>query len=177
MCLLLLLNLGCCTSRQCMASASSSSELRPSVYAQVAAVFEWLTDCLRDPGGTYDLITPARRPLVTSLGTIRSADLLPSVRKVHLLAGSILLVAMTGAIVSTNKLVYYFRKLRRYKTISFNLSWSCYVRGAKVGVVVARSCRWLQSTMHHVHSLNMPPCWCCLTLEVSIVADGSVIPT
>ena len=43
-------------------------------------MFEWLTDCLRDPSGTYELITPARRPLVTSLGTIRTADLLPSVR-------------------------------------------------------------------------------------------------
>ena len=43
-------------------------------------MFEWLTDCLRDPSGTYELITPARRPLVTSMGTIRAADLLPSVR-------------------------------------------------------------------------------------------------
>jgi len=43
-------------------------------------VFEWLTDCLRDAGGTYELITPTRRPLVTSMGTIRTADLLPSVR-------------------------------------------------------------------------------------------------
>ena len=48
--------------------------------AQVAAVFEWLTDCLRDAGGTYELITPTRRPLVTSMGTVRAADLLPSVR-------------------------------------------------------------------------------------------------
>jgi len=43
-------------------------------------VFEWLTDCLRDPSGTYELITPTRRPLVTSMGTVRAADLLPSVR-------------------------------------------------------------------------------------------------
>ena len=53
---------------------------RKAVCAQVAAVFEWLTDCLRDPGGTYELITPTRRPLVTSMGTVRTADLLPSVR-------------------------------------------------------------------------------------------------
>ena len=46
-------------------------------------MFEWLTDCLRDPSGTYELITPTRRPLVTSMGTVRAADLLPSVRCCH----------------------------------------------------------------------------------------------
>ena len=45
---------------------------------QVAAVFEWVSDSLRHPGATYELFLPSRKPLVTSLGTVRAADLLPS---------------------------------------------------------------------------------------------------
>lgn len=41
-------------------------------------MFEWVTDALRDPGRTYELITPIRRPLVTANGTVAQADLLPS---------------------------------------------------------------------------------------------------
>lgn len=45
---------------------------------QVAAVFEWVSDALRYPASTYELFLPSRKPLVTSLGTVRAADLLPS---------------------------------------------------------------------------------------------------
>jgi hypothetical protein len=41
-------------------------------------VFEWVSDSLRDPSRIYELITPARRPLVTSAGSVKQADLLPS---------------------------------------------------------------------------------------------------
>ena len=44
----------------------------------VTAVFEWVSDCLRDPSLTYELILPTRRPLVTSMGRVSEADLLPS---------------------------------------------------------------------------------------------------
>ncbi|KAK9906634.1 hypothetical protein WJX75_005245 [Coccomyxa subellipsoidea] len=44
----------------------------------VAAIFEWLTDSLRDPGATYDLIGPDRKPIAASMGSIRKAQLLPS---------------------------------------------------------------------------------------------------
>jgi UBX domain-containing protein 6 len=44
----------------------------------VAALFEWLTDCLRNPGCSYDLIGPDRKPITAAMGTIRSAGLLPS---------------------------------------------------------------------------------------------------
>lgn len=44
----------------------------------MSRIFEWVSDSLRDPARTYELITPARRPLVTSAGTLRQADLLPS---------------------------------------------------------------------------------------------------
>ncbi len=37
-----------------------------------------MSDALRQPGRTYELITPARRPLVTSAGSLKQADLLPS---------------------------------------------------------------------------------------------------
>lgn len=46
--------------------------------AQVSRIFEWVSDALRQPGRTYELITPARRPLVTSAGNLKQADLLPS---------------------------------------------------------------------------------------------------
>jgi hypothetical protein len=41
-------------------------------------VFEWMSYSLRDPSRIYELITPARRPLVTSAGSVKQADLLPS---------------------------------------------------------------------------------------------------
>ena len=44
----------------------------------VTAVFEWVSDCLRDPSSIYELILPTRRPLVTSMGRVSDADLLPS---------------------------------------------------------------------------------------------------
>ncbi|KAL0035323.1 hypothetical protein WJX77_000882 [Trebouxia sp. C0004] len=44
----------------------------------VTTVFEWVSDCLRDPSLTYELILPTRRPLVTSMGRVSEADLLPS---------------------------------------------------------------------------------------------------
>ncbi|EIE24119.1 hypothetical protein COCSUDRAFT_47147 [Coccomyxa subellipsoidea C-169] len=44
----------------------------------VAAIFEWLTDSLRDPGATYDLIGPDRKPIAASMGSMRKAQLLPS---------------------------------------------------------------------------------------------------
>ena len=44
----------------------------------VTAVFEWVSDCLRDPSLTYELILPTRRPLVTSMARVSEADLLPS---------------------------------------------------------------------------------------------------
>ena len=45
----------------------------------VSAIFEWVSDSLRDPGLTYELILPTRQPLVTSMGRVSDADLLPSV--------------------------------------------------------------------------------------------------
>ncbi|KAL3148606.1 hypothetical protein ABBQ38_014034 [Trebouxia sp. C0009 RCD-2024] len=44
----------------------------------VTAIFEWVSDSLRDPGQTYDLILPSRRPLEASMGTVSEADLLPA---------------------------------------------------------------------------------------------------
>ncbi len=44
----------------------------------VTAIFEWVSDCLRDPSSTYELILPTRKPLVTSMGRVSEADLLPS---------------------------------------------------------------------------------------------------
>lgn len=44
----------------------------------VTAIFEWVSDSLRDPSLTYDLILPSRKPLVTSMGRMLDADLLPS---------------------------------------------------------------------------------------------------
>lgn len=41
-------------------------------------MFEWVSDSLRHPASTYELFLPSRKPLVTSLGTVRTADLLPS---------------------------------------------------------------------------------------------------
>ena len=45
----------------------------------VTAIFEWVSDSLRDPSLTYDLILPSRKPLVTSMGRLSDADLLSSV--------------------------------------------------------------------------------------------------
>ena len=45
----------------------------------VTAIYEWVSDSLRDPGLTYELILPTRKPLVTSMGRVSDADLLPSV--------------------------------------------------------------------------------------------------
>ena len=45
----------------------------------MTAIFEWVSDSLRDPSLTYDLILPTREPLVTSMGRLSDADLLPSV--------------------------------------------------------------------------------------------------
>ena len=44
----------------------------------VTAIFEWVSGSLRDPGQTYDLILPSRRPLVASMGTVSAAALLPA---------------------------------------------------------------------------------------------------
>lgn len=44
----------------------------------VTAIFEWVSDSLRDPSLTYELILPTRKPLVTSTGRVSDADLLPS---------------------------------------------------------------------------------------------------
>ena len=44
----------------------------------VAALFEWLTSCLRDPGTTYELVGPDRRPLAPGAGSFRAAQLVPS---------------------------------------------------------------------------------------------------
>lgn len=44
----------------------------------VTAIFEWVSDSLRDPSLTYELILPTRRPLVSSMGRVSDADLLPS---------------------------------------------------------------------------------------------------
>ena len=46
--------------------------------AQVAVIFEWVSDALRHVGATYELILPSRKPLVTAAGNVRAADLLPS---------------------------------------------------------------------------------------------------
>ena len=43
----------------------------------VTAIFDWLTESLRHPGLTYELMLPARRPLVASLGRVRDVDLMP----------------------------------------------------------------------------------------------------
>lgn len=45
---------------------------------QVSEVFTWVRDALRDPGQAYDLITPSRKPLVASDGSVTKADLAPS---------------------------------------------------------------------------------------------------
>ena len=48
------------------------------LHLQASRVFQWVSDSLRDPSRIYELITPARRPLVTSAGSVKQADLLPS---------------------------------------------------------------------------------------------------
>lgn len=45
----------------------------------VTAIFEWVSDSLRNPSLTYELILPSRKPLVTSMGRLSDADLLPTV--------------------------------------------------------------------------------------------------
>ena len=44
----------------------------------LTALFEWLTGCLRDPGTTYELVGPDRRPLAPGPGSFRAAQLVPS---------------------------------------------------------------------------------------------------
>ncbi|CAL5227638.1 g10643 [Coccomyxa viridis] len=44
----------------------------------VSAVFEWLTDCLSDPGCTYELVDPDRKPVGVAAQSMRSAQLVPS---------------------------------------------------------------------------------------------------
>ncbi len=44
----------------------------------MSAIFEWLTDCLSDPGCTYELMGPDRKPLALSAQSIRAAQLVPS---------------------------------------------------------------------------------------------------
>lgn len=44
----------------------------------MAAIFEWVTDSLRDAGSIYELIGPDRKPISSSVGSIRKAQLLPS---------------------------------------------------------------------------------------------------
>lgn len=45
---------------------------------QVSEVFTWVTDALRDPSQTFDLISPSRKPLKSSDGSVTHADLAPS---------------------------------------------------------------------------------------------------
>ena len=54
------------------------SALCPPAGEPVTAVFEWLSDCLADPGCTYELIGPDRRPLQASQKSMRAAELVPS---------------------------------------------------------------------------------------------------
>ena len=44
----------------------------------MSAVFEWLTDCLSDPGCTYELVGPDRKPVNAAAQSMRSAQLVPS---------------------------------------------------------------------------------------------------
>lgn len=44
----------------------------------VSEMFEWLTDCLSDPGCTYELVGPDRKPLAPSAQSMRAAQLVPS---------------------------------------------------------------------------------------------------
>ena len=44
----------------------------------VSAVFEWLTQCLSDPGCTYELVGPDRKPVSAAAQSMRSAQLVPS---------------------------------------------------------------------------------------------------
>lgn len=44
----------------------------------VAAVYEWLTDSLRDPGCTYELIGPDRQPITPAKGSLKKANLVPT---------------------------------------------------------------------------------------------------
>jgi len=55
------------------------------VQEPVTAVFDWVTHSLRDPGLTYELITPSRAPLAAS-GTVSSADLAGAVLNFRALA-------------------------------------------------------------------------------------------
>jgi len=47
------------------------------VHEPLTSIFEWVTASLRYPGLTYELITPARRPL-PDRGTVKQGDLAPS---------------------------------------------------------------------------------------------------
>ena len=52
--------------------------LRCHAGEPVSAVFEWLTDCLSDPGCTYELVDPDRKPVGVAAQSMRSAQLVPS---------------------------------------------------------------------------------------------------
>lgn len=41
-------------------------------------MFEWLTECLSDPGCTYELVGPDRKPVSAAAQSMRSAQLVPS---------------------------------------------------------------------------------------------------
>ena len=43
---------------------------------QVSKIFEWVSEMLRDPSRTYELISPARRPLAATAGTVAKVCLL-----------------------------------------------------------------------------------------------------
>lgn len=57
------------------------------VREPVTAVFEWVTQSLRDPGCIYELITPSRKALTTT-GTVRQADLGGAVLNFRALQGT-----------------------------------------------------------------------------------------
>ena len=44
----------------------------------MTAVFEWVSDSLRDVSMTYELLSPGRKALSPTMGTVAQADLLPT---------------------------------------------------------------------------------------------------
>lgn len=42
-------------------------------------MFSWVSDCLRDPGCTYELVLPSRKPLLAAGQSVREADLVPAI--------------------------------------------------------------------------------------------------
>lgn len=43
----------------------------------LTAIYDWVTECLRAPYITYELVAPSRKQLATK-GRVRDADLMPS---------------------------------------------------------------------------------------------------